>query len=106
MNDQASKDPLPVRAVDIEQFSKNVARLVEEGGKALAAYLKPREGGEINTDAAEEVGDLVKTLSHVAEYWLADPQRALELQTNLGKAYLDLWASTAKRLTVLAHRSR
>src|SRR5947207_900125 len=99
MNDQASKDPLPVRAVDIEQFSKNVARLVEEGGKALAAYLKPREGGEINTDAAEEVGDLVKTLSHVAEYWLADPQRALELQTNLGKAYLDLWASTAKRLT-------
>jgi len=30
-------------AVDIEQFSKNIARMVEEGGKALAAYLKPRE---------------------------------------------------------------
>src|SRR5947209_2235805 len=33
-------------AVDVEKFSKNIARMVEEAGKALAAYLKPREEGE------------------------------------------------------------
>ncbi len=85
--------------VDVEEFSRNLARLIEEGGRALAAYLKPREEGRKNNGLAEEVGEVVKTLGHVAEYWLEDPQRALEAQNRLGKAYLDLWASTAKRLT-------
>jgi polyhydroxyalkanoate synthase len=40
----------------------------------------------------------VKTLGQVAEYWLADPKRAIELQTRLGKAYLDLWGAAARRL--------
>ena len=40
----------------------------------------------------------MKTLGQVTEYWLADPQRAVELQARRGKAYLDLWATAAKRL--------
>ena len=40
----------------------------------------------------------MKTLGQVAEYWLADPQRTLEMQTRLGKSWLDLWASAARRL--------
>ncbi len=98
MDEKAPQAPAEVGAVDIEQFSRNVARMVEEGGKALAAYLKPREGGEIKTDAAADVSDAVKTLGRLAEYWLADPQRALEVQAGLGRAYLDLWASSVKRL--------
>jgi polyhydroxyalkanoate synthase len=34
----------------------------------------------------------------VAEYWLSDPKRAVELQTSLGRAYLDLWAGAVKRM--------
>ena len=90
---------MKIGSVDVEEFSRNLARLIEEGGRALAAYLKPREEGRKNNELAEEVGEVVKTLGHVAEYWLEDPQRALEAQNRLGKAYLDLWASTAKRLT-------
>ena len=90
--------PIKVGAVDVEAFSRNLARLVEEGGKALAAYLKPREDGHGNREMADEMNEVVKTLGQVAQYWLADPQRTLELQTRLGKAYLDLWASAAKRL--------
>ncbi len=89
---------MKVGAVDVEEFSRNLARLVEEGGRALAAYLKPREEGRKTDGPAEEVAKVVKTLGQVAEYWLADPQRAVELQARLGKAYLDLWASAAKRL--------
>jgi polyhydroxyalkanoate synthase len=85
-------------AVDIERFSKNVARMVEEGGKALAAYLKPREDGEVKIEPADEIADVVKTLGQVAEYWLSDPQRAVEVQATLGKAYLELWASAVKRM--------
>jgi polyhydroxyalkanoate synthase subunit PhaC len=89
---------MKIGAVDVEEFSRNVARLVEEGGRVLAAYLKPREEGRNSNEFAEEVTEVVKTLGHVAEYWLEDPQRALEVQTRLGRAYLDLWASAAKRL--------
>jgi len=87
-----------VTAVDVEQFSRNIARVVEEGGKALAAYLKPREDGSVKAEPADEIADVVKTLGHVAEYWLSDPQRAVEVQSELGKAYLDLWASAVRRM--------
>src|SRR3984893_11757284 len=94
-----SQEPMKIGSVDVEEFSRNLARLIEEGGRALAAYLKPREEGNKSSALAEEVGEVVKTLGQVAEYWLEDPQRALEAQNRLGKAYLDLWAAAAKRLT-------
>ena len=84
--------------VDIEAFAQNLARVIEEGGKALAAYIKPREEGKIKNELAEDVTDVVKTLGQVTEYWLADPQRAVELQASLGRAYLDLWAGAVKRM--------
>jgi len=87
-----------IGSVDIEAFSRNLARLIEEGGKALAAYLKPREEGKIEGDLTHDITDVVRTVGQVTEYWLSDPQRALELQTNLGRAYLDLWAGTVKRM--------
>ena len=83
---------------DIENFAKNIARMVEEGGKALAAYMKPREEGRIKDQRAEEITDMVKTLGHVMEYWMSDPQRAFDVQSRLAKSYLDLWASTVKRM--------
>ncbi|HTZ01336.1 MAG TPA: class I poly(R)-hydroxyalkanoic acid synthase [Xanthobacteraceae bacterium] len=89
---------MKIGTVDVEEFSRNLARLIEEGGRALAAYLKPRELGRDDSAFADEVTEVVKTLGQVAEYWLADPQRTVELQNRLGKAYLDLWAAAAKRL--------
>ncbi len=85
-------------SVDVEALARNAARMIEEGGKALAAYMKPREEGKIKADTAEDVADVVKTVGKVAEYWLTDPQRALELQTSLGRAYLDLWENAVKRM--------
>jgi len=91
-------EPTKIGSVDIEVFSRNLARLIEEGGKALAAYLKPREEGKIDGDLTQDITDVVRTIGQVAEYWLSDPKRALELQTNLGRAYLDLWAGAVKRM--------
>src|ERR1044072_1971762 len=85
-------------AVDIEQFSKSCGRVVEECGRALAGYLKPRGEGAVKIEPADEIADVVKTLGHVAEYWLSDPQRAVDIQTGLGKAYLELWVAASKRL--------
>ena len=96
--DKPTTDPARVGDVDIEALSRNLARLIEEGGKALAAYLKPREEGKIRTELGENLTDAVKTVGRVAEYWMSDPQRAIGLQTSLGRAYLDLWASAVKRM--------
>lgn len=96
--DKPTKDPASIGEVDIEAFSHNLARMVEEGGKALAAYLKPREQGDISGELSEDVTDAVKSLGRVAEYWLSDPRRALEVQTSLGRAYLELWAGAVKRM--------
>jgi polyhydroxyalkanoate synthase len=99
MDSKSSGEPVQIGSVDFEALSKNIARLVEEGGKALAAYLRPRELGEVKPDASDEIADVVKTLGHVAEYWFSDPQRTLELQSNLARSYLDLWAASARRLS-------
>jgi polyhydroxyalkanoate synthase subunit PhaC len=96
--DKSTTDPAKVGDVDIETLSRNLARLIEEGGKALAAYLKPREEGKIKSEFTEGLTDAVKTVGRVAEYWMSDPQRALELQTSLGRASLDLWAGAVKRM--------
>src|SRR6476661_7516617 len=81
-----------------EAFAMNIARALETSGQALAAYLKPREGGEINDKPPSEVAEVIKTFSSVAEYWLSDKDRATDLQTRIGKAYLDLWGAAARRM--------
>ncbi len=95
----ATGAPNTVGPIDIEAFSHNLARLVEEGGRALAAYLKPREAGKSDGLLAEEMTEVVKTLGRVAEYWLADPKRVADLQSRLGMSYLELCTAAAKRLT-------
>jgi polyhydroxyalkanoate synthase len=98
MKDNVVPAAAKVGAVDVEAFAKNLARLVEEGGKALAAYLKPREEGRIQPGLSDEINDMVKTLGEIANYWLSDPARAVELQSRLGKSYLELWGAAVKRM--------
>src|SRR5205814_3362222 len=83
---------------DPEAFAMNLARALESSGQALAAYLKPRESGEPKDKPPSELTEVVKTFSSVAEYWLSDKERASDLQMRMGKAYLDLWGSSMRRL--------
>src|ERR1700728_3514999 len=81
-----------------EAFAMNIAKAMESSGQALAAYLTPAADGEARDKPSNEFTELVKTFSAVAEYWLADPDRANEIQTKIGKAYLDLSGNSARRL--------
>ena len=60
-----TKTPPQVASFDVEAFSRNLARVIEEGGKALAAYMKPREEGKIKNDLAQDFGEIVGTLGKV-----------------------------------------
>ena len=81
-----------------EAFAQNLARLIEESGKAAAAYLAPRESGEKKSELPDEIADVVKTLAHVGEYWLSDPQRTVEAQKRLWTGYLELWDQSMRRM--------
>src|SRR3981189_1965567 len=83
---------------DAEAFAMNIARAMESGGRALAAYLKPRESGAGQDKPPSELAEVIKTMTAVAEYWLADTERASDLQTKIAKGYLDLWGSTLRRM--------
>lgn len=83
---------------DPERFALNLARMLEQAGKAAAAWAEPREKGETRDHVAEPMADMVKTFSKLGEYWLSDPQRALEAQTRLYSGYMNVWANAIRRL--------
>ena len=93
-NDKAGgKASPPSRYVvrDPEAFARNLARAVEQGGRALAAYLKPHEEGKPAEAIAEATTEILKTLGKVGEYWTSNPARLLEAQTRLFGNYLAIW---------------
>jgi polyhydroxyalkanoate synthase len=83
---------------DPEALARNLARVVEEAGKAASAYLKPREEGKVSFDFSDSLADVIKSLTKVGEYWLTDPERTLEAERRLWAGYLDLWSSSMKRM--------
>ena len=93
------EDMPAVSVPDFDALAHNMGRLVEEGGKALAAYLKPRESGEMKGAASDEVAGIFKTLGKVGEHWMSDPARALRAQTALSSGFLSLWGHTLRRLS-------
>src|SRR5256714_805002 len=97
MSDVSSETEV-AKKFDAEAFALNLARAMQSGGQALAAYLKPRESGEIKDTPPNEVAEVIKTFSTVAEYWLSDKERSAELQMKISKAYLDLWGSAMRRV--------
>jgi polyhydroxyalkanoate synthase len=82
---------------DPEQFALNLARMIEEAGKAASAWSSPREKGEVRDSVSEPVVDMVKTFSKLTEYWLSDPSRALEAQTRLFSSYMGIWANNLRK---------
>ncbi|MEJ6783044.1 PHA/PHB synthase family protein [Aminobacter sp. Piv2-1] len=84
---------------DPERFALNIARMIEQAGKAASAWVEPREKGEVRDTVAEPMTDMVKTFSRLTEYWLSDPSRALEAQTRLFAGYLEVWGNSVQRMS-------
>ncbi|HSV00854.1 MAG TPA: class I poly(R)-hydroxyalkanoic acid synthase, partial [Roseiarcus sp.] len=96
--DQAANQNAGYPTLDVEALAHNIAKAIEQGGKALGAYLQPRATGEIKTTLADDIGEMVRSIGRVAEYYMADPQRAFAAQTTLTGEFVGLWAITLQRL--------
>jgi len=94
-------DPASVESYlvkDPHSLAMNLARAAENFGKAATEWLGPRERGEL-VDTLDPLTDLIKTLSKVAEYWMAEPQRTLEAQTLLLSSYMTIWSRFVARFS-------
>jgi polyhydroxyalkanoate synthase len=83
--------PSPYMVRDPEAFARNIARAIEQGGRALAAYLKPQAEGKPADLIAEATTEVVKTLGQIGQYWTSDPARLMEAQTRLFTSYFGIW---------------
>lgn len=88
----------PYIVKDPQALTMNLARAVEQAGKAASAWLAPRERGEKTDVLAEPLLDLVKVLSKISEYWMSDPRRSVEAQTQLIAGLVSLWARSVDRI--------
>ncbi len=83
--------PAMFMAQDPEAFARNFAKAVEQGGRALAAYLRPREEGKAAEEIADVATEVMKTLGRVGEYWSSDPARFMDAQSRLFANYMTIW---------------
>jgi len=84
---------------DPDRFALNIAKMLEEAGKAASAWSGPRERGEVHDTLSDPMADMVKTFSKVTEYWLSDPSRALEAQTRLFAGFMGIWSNSIARMS-------
>ncbi|MDE2364761.1 MAG: class I poly(R)-hydroxyalkanoic acid synthase [Hyphomicrobiales bacterium] len=98
---QAAVAPEPIVASvpDFEKIAQNVTRMMEQGTRVLAAYMRPFEQGASPSSFGSEAAEAVKSLGRVAEYWLTDPTRTLQAQTALTSSFITLWSNTLRRMS-------
>ena len=85
--------PIP----NAEALARNIGLAIEQGGKVLAAYLRPRETGEIKEKLADDAAEMNRSFGQLAQHYMTDPQGAFEAQTALKTQFVNLWASTLQR---------
>jgi polyhydroxyalkanoate synthase len=86
-------------AHDFEIIAENLARLVDQGRKALAAAVGGMEPGDTRSELASNVADATKTLGAVAERWMAKPEQAVAAQADLLTGLSAIWSQTLRRFS-------
>ena len=85
--------PIP----DAAALVRNIGLAIEQGGEVLAAYLRPRETGEIKMNLTGDGGEMIRSIGKLGQYYISDPLAAFEAQTALTMQFINLWASTLQR---------
>lgn len=84
---------------DPEAFARNMIRLVEEGGKALADVLKKQGGQQASGGGlSSELTEATRLMGDIGQRWMAEPQKLAEVQGELMKSYADLWTSSWRKM--------
>lgn len=83
---------------DPEQFAQNMARLIEQSGKAFAQMIERSGTSNGPLSGSDEISESAKTMAEVYKHWLNQPARLAEAQGDLMRGYAGLWNNTVKRM--------
>jgi polyhydroxyalkanoate synthase len=86
-----------ITGADFGVMAENMAELVDQGRKALAVAIGGVEAGDARSELAASVADATRTLGHVAEYWIAKPDRVALAQAELYGGLSEIWRQTMLR---------
>ncbi len=95
---QPPADPVPYKIADPEEFARNMLRLFEEGGRAMAEMLERSDTKTSPYTTASEMTSAAQTLTGIAQAWMTDPAKLAEAQASLMRSYMDLWNNQVRRL--------
>ena len=93
------QEPFAAAQANVEQIAENSAHIVAAMTDAAASYVKGVETGETQpAKSSSEVADVIKTFSAVAEKWLSDPQKTVEVQKKVSDDVMGLWRQTLEMM--------
>jgi polyhydroxyalkanoate synthase subunit PhaC len=87
------------QVTDPQAFGQNMMRLFEEGGKVMAEMMQRSVGAANPAAATEDMAEMSKIFSDVAQQWMADPAKLAENQGALVQSFVELWQNTSRRMT-------
>ncbi|MEQ1615328.1 MAG: alpha/beta fold hydrolase, partial [Hyphomicrobiaceae bacterium] len=78
-----------------DEFTRNMLRVIEDGGKFVAALVQRSQPPGTKPP---DFTDTAKTLTELSQAWMTDPTKLAEAQGELYRGYMDLWNGTMRRL--------
>ncbi len=84
---------------EFDTAAENLAKLVDQGRRVMAAAMSAPDLAETRSELAANVADATKTLGVVAEYWMTQPERAAMAQADLISGLTDIWSQTLHRFS-------
>jgi polyhydroxyalkanoate synthase subunit PhaC len=79
-----------------EELVRNVLKLVEEGSQVIAGLMNRADMKSSPFSAASELSEASKVMTEVTRQWMTEPSRALEMQGELVRGYMDVWTNAVQ----------
>ncbi len=96
-NAQPPAEAPAYRIENPEEFTRNMLKLFEEGGRVVSTYLERPDSRMSPYSAASELTEATKTMSEIAQAWMSDPTRLAEANASLMRSYMELWNNSIRR---------
>ncbi len=95
-DNSAATDTTP-QATLPDAFSRNLVTAMNRGTEALARMLDQRKMVYGPYSAPSEASEASHALSAIMEYWLSQPEKLTQAQTELAGDFVELWGRTYQR---------
>ena len=80
-----------------QRFAHNMARLIEEAGKAAAVLMQPHTLDPTHFTLHHDLAPALRTLAQLQHAWVQQPSKVLEAQVALWNSCFDVWHSSMRR---------